>query len=449
MMQKLKIHENGRFLQYEDGKPFFYLGDTAWDLFHRITGDEVEYYMSVRASQGFNVIQCVLLTNFPNRYDRYALKDNDFSKFDYDTEGKESYWAGVDACLDVAEKYGIYLAIIPMWNSSYDDPETTLFKGYEPSYEFGKFIGDRYKDRNNIIWLLGGDVFVKPYMHEIFDGLAAGIKDGEREDNHHLMSFHPHGPSNTITELGGDRDYFDFVTSQSGHTVEHSYQPYNLFPPMMEAGKPFLDSEPHYEDHVANWAAEFKKWDASDIREGAYESVFSGACGQGYGNPIIAFFLYEPISKYGCHFYVGNVKKDNLPENGWHDAIRHEGAEQLKYLKQLRLSRPYFNLRPAPELVLNSQDDVLFGKITAARGDDYAFIYTPHGREIHVDATSLDQQFVRASWFNPRTGEEKEICLMTSRKAVFVPETCGKGQDWVLILDGGKRNWKEIGQPVH
>jgi len=101
MMQKLKIHENGRFLQYEDGKPFFYLGDTAWDLFHRITGDEVEYYMSVRASQGFNVIQCVLLTNFPNRYDRYALKDNDFSKFDYDTEGKESYWAGVDACLDV------------------------------------------------------------------------------------------------------------------------------------------------------------------------------------------------------------------------------------------------------------------------------------------------------------------------------------------------------------
>ena len=73
---------------------------------YRITGDEVEFYMSVRASQGFNVIQCVLLTNFPNRYDRYALKDNDFSKFDYDTEGNESYWAGVDECVELAEKYG-------------------------------------------------------------------------------------------------------------------------------------------------------------------------------------------------------------------------------------------------------------------------------------------------------------------------------------------------------
>ena len=82
----------------------------------------------------------------------------------------------------------------------------------------------------------------------------------------------------------------------------------------------------------------------------------------------------------------------------------------------------------------------------SARGKDYAFIYTPHGREIKVDGSLINTQFLRASWYNPRTGEEKLICYLKPRKAVFVPETRGKGQDWVLILDGGKRDWVEVGQ---
>jgi Protein of unknown function (DUF4038) len=31
---RLKVSPNGRFLVKEDGSPFFYLGDTAWELFH-------------------------------------------------------------------------------------------------------------------------------------------------------------------------------------------------------------------------------------------------------------------------------------------------------------------------------------------------------------------------------------------------------------------------------
>ena len=36
----LKVSDNRRFLVHEDGSPFFYLGDTAWELFHRLTLDE-------------------------------------------------------------------------------------------------------------------------------------------------------------------------------------------------------------------------------------------------------------------------------------------------------------------------------------------------------------------------------------------------------------------------
>ncbi|MBQ2827425.1 MAG: glycoside hydrolase family 140 protein [Clostridia bacterium] len=444
-MQKLQIHENGRFIQHEDGTPFFYLGDTAWDLVHRLTKDEKRLYMSVRASQGFNVIQCIAFSDFPNKHGRYALVEPKDALV-YDDEGEYSYWAGVDEAVELAEEYGMYVGLLPLWNSSYDNPEHTLFRGYGPSYEYGKWLAERYKDKTNIIWILGGDVKVKPHMHEIFDGLAAGIKAGERDDNHHLMTFHPCGPSDTVSELGGDRDYLDFLGSQSGHTVDYSYDPVNLFEKLIPTGKPYVDLEPHYEDHVANWVADFRRWDGSDIREGAYESVFAGACGQGYGNPIVAFFLYEPLTQYGCTFYYGHLEKYGYDTKGWHHALRHEGAESLKHLKKLRLSRPYFDFRPAPELVLNSDDDFLFGKISAARGDDYAFIYSPYGREIEVDCSQINTQFIRASWFNPRNGEERLICYLKPRKAVFQPETWGKGQDWVLVLDGGKRDWKEIGQ---
>jgi hypothetical protein len=37
-LPKLKISENKRFLVTESGEPFFYLGDTAWELFHRDGG---------------------------------------------------------------------------------------------------------------------------------------------------------------------------------------------------------------------------------------------------------------------------------------------------------------------------------------------------------------------------------------------------------------------------
>ena len=448
-MQKLKIHENGKYIQYEDGTPFFYQGDTSWDMFQHLTKDEVELYMSVRAEQKFNVLQCILLGgtepyDYTNKYGRHPIKPP-FDKLDYDTDGEYSYWDHVDFCLDCAEKYGIYIAVLPMWNGKYNEPDNTLFTGYQPAYDYGKWLAERIGHRNNIIWMLGGDVEVKPYMHEIFDGLAAGIKAGEG-DNTHLMTFHPRGASNTVRELGCDKEYLDFLCSQSGHTVDWSYEPEDLFPEMAETGKPFLDAEAHYEDHVANWAYEFKRWDGADIREGAYRSIFAGASGQTYGNPIVAFFLYEPLTQYRCPYYIGNVAKMGYDNKGWHHALRHEGADTLKYLQKLRLSRPYFDLTPAPELVLNSEDDMLFGKMSAAMGKDYAFIYSPHGREIKVDGSLIKTQFLRASWYNPRTGEEKLICYLTPRKAVFVPETRGKGQDWVLILDGGKRDWVEVGQ---
>ena len=59
MEKTLKLSDNRRYLSYGDGRPFFYLGDTAWALFHRLNRKEADRYLSNRASKGFTVIQAV------------------------------------------------------------------------------------------------------------------------------------------------------------------------------------------------------------------------------------------------------------------------------------------------------------------------------------------------------------------------------------------------------
>ena len=66
---QLRVSENRRFLQTDDGKPFFWLGDTAWELFHRLTREEAEMYLKNRAEKGFTVIQAVALAELDGLHD--------------------------------------------------------------------------------------------------------------------------------------------------------------------------------------------------------------------------------------------------------------------------------------------------------------------------------------------------------------------------------------------
>ena len=78
----LEVAPGGRHLQTSEGKPFFYLGDTAWALFHRLTCEEAEIYLRDRADKGFTVIQAVALAELrgldePNAYGELPLIGHD------------------------------------------------------------------------------------------------------------------------------------------------------------------------------------------------------------------------------------------------------------------------------------------------------------------------------------------------------------------------------------
>ncbi len=58
---KFKVSPNGRYFVNQDGKPFFYLGDTCWLVFQRLNRQEVDEYLKDRAAKGFTVIQAYVI----------------------------------------------------------------------------------------------------------------------------------------------------------------------------------------------------------------------------------------------------------------------------------------------------------------------------------------------------------------------------------------------------
>lgn len=59
--QQLRVHESQRYLETADGKPFLWIGDTAWELFHKLNREEATEYLENRVAKGFSVIQAVVL----------------------------------------------------------------------------------------------------------------------------------------------------------------------------------------------------------------------------------------------------------------------------------------------------------------------------------------------------------------------------------------------------
>ena len=122
----LKVSENRRFLVKEDGSPFFWLGDTAWELFHRSTREEAEQYLDNRARLGFTVIQAVAIGEFdghsvPNAYGHLPLVDFDPARPAVKDGPDNDYWDHVDYVVDLANSKGLMVGLLPTWGRYWHD----------------------------------------------------------------------------------------------------------------------------------------------------------------------------------------------------------------------------------------------------------------------------------------------------------------------------------------
>ena len=158
----------------------------------------------------------------PNREGNLPLNDQD------PTKPNEAYFNLVDYTIDKASEFGIYMAVLPTWGAYVEDKPHPLFDNMhiftpENAYLYGKFLGERYRDKWNVVWILGGD---RPAdtAPEIWDALAHGLKDGD--GGKHLISYHPMGQQSSSFWLQ-DKSWLDFNMIQTGHQTT-SYPVYTM-----------------------------------------------------------------------------------------------------------------------------------------------------------------------------------------------------------------------------
>lgn len=432
--RKLQVSENKRLLQYEDGTPFFYLGDTAWELFHKLNKEEVDLYLQDRATKGFTVIQAVALAeldgvNSPNAYGYLPLENGDPAKPLLTPGNDNDYWDHVDYVIEKANSLGLVIAMLPTWGSYWHDKDKSIFN-VENAEDYGCFLGERYRN-SDIIWVLGGDrVPENEEMKEIIRAMAKGLNTGD--NGSHLCSFHPGGGYGSAIYFHNE-DWLDFNMRQNGHEVDYWRYSQTLEDYRLNPIKPVMDSEPVYEDHpVAFNPDKFGHTISMDCRRALYWNLFDGAFGHTYGHHSI-WQMYNPIRDEGI----------NNPLMSWQKALEQPGSSHMKYAKQLLLSRPYFSRVPADDVIIKDKVETSIpgrGRYRFVATKDskgsYAMVYAPVGRSFSVNMEVINDKRVVAWWFNPRNGKSRKIGVFDNKGiCLFNPPALGEMVDWILVLD--------------
>lgn len=440
-LQRVKISRNKRFFQTADGKPFFWLGDTGWLLFVRLTREEAIAYLDTRKQQGFNVIQVMVLHDVKNARNVYgddAIVGGDVSK-PVTTPGADpadsvayDFWDHVDFVIREAAKRGLYMALVPVWGSNVKEGRVTAAQ----AAGFAKFLAERYKDQSNIIWLNGGDIKGTDGLG-VWNAIGSTIK---QYDPRHLMTFHPRGRYSS-SDWFHTASWLDFNMFQSGHRTyaqDTSISEKNHFGEdnwkyinvdyRLKPVKPTLDGEPSYENipHGLHDSLQ-PRWNAADLRRYAYWSVFAGGAGFTYGENAVMQFNAKGFK--GANYGV---------TQGWTQALHAPGAQQMQFIKDLLLSYDYDSRVPAQEILVDNKG-TRYNCLLATKGRGYAMVYAYSGKPFKIDLSLLGFKPAKAKWFYPANGKYAPVKLSRPAGVVrFDPpgaKTAAEGTDRVLVLE--------------
>jgi hypothetical protein len=204
-----------------------------------------------------------------------------------------------------------------------------------------------------------------------------------------------------------------------------------------------LDGEPLYEDHPVSFrAAEHGHSTAADVRRPLYWDLFSGAFGHTYGHHSI------------WQFWEEHREPVNFPLVPWRDAMTQPGAAQMGIGRRLMESRPFLTRIPDDSIIVTDRVETSVPgagryrlKATRDREGTYAMIYVPAGRAFTVRTDVIRSARIRAWWFDPRTGDVREIgTFANAPERTFIPPNPGETLDWVLVLDDASSGYPEPGR---
>ncbi len=433
----MRVSENRRYLVDASGKPFFYLADTAWRLLYCTDHAMADRYLRKRRDQGFSVFMTVLLSEVfgseseTNWFGHYALVDWDPSR------PNEAFFEYVDWVVRRAGELGLVVGILPTWGE-FVGP---LLHGRGPqcftvdnAFAYGRFLGERYRDAPNVLWVLGGDRNpTEEPLVAIWRSMAAGIRAGD--GSRHLMTYHP-APRDDLDRFSSadwlpDEDWIDFNMLQTGTRIDRANYRYirRDYERTGRQAKPVLDGECRYEySHERFWTRppSGRRIGAHQVRKALYNALLSGAAGHTYGCRCV------------WNFYHVGTEKTRDTDLDWRQALDLEGAWQLRHARTLFERYPWFRIVPdfnGSVVVFGQGDGGTY--IPAAIADDRSFFlaYLPEPMPFQVNLDVLNAP-ARLAWFDVRTGATRTISdLPLSGTLSITPIEDGGDGDYVLIAE--------------
>ncbi len=474
----LRVSENGRFLVREDGSAFFPVADTAWAMGWKLNRDQVEIYLHRRREQKFNTIAIVAFPGvegevvIPNVFGDRPFQTSKRGVWDLlrpiTTPGNDpenaneyDYWDHLEYVIDTAESKGMVVILLPAWGvyvagdwgSGKPTRDTVLDE--TSGYQYSRWIGQQFKDKKNIIWMIGGDrnaVYGDKDYRDIFRAMAEGVADGvngiDQQDNKAdysttLMSYHPRKWQPNSSEWFHHEPWLDFnsIQDQPSDQITSTDSDYGLSPVkptwLFEGGYEFRRNT--YKD----WQIRFQSW----------QTVFAGGFGVTYGSMNIYHFN-SPESAIDEPIKVDKSRK-------WETSLAEPGAMDMQHLHRLMtsLSNDQFLDRIPDQSLLEGNHGGMSGnegikstRLQATRGakGDYALVYSANGRNISVRMNRLSASAKNAFWLNPRNGKWRVGDRETAEQIPFMknvlsgpsapvqpfdpPGVAGDGNDWVLVL---------------
>jgi len=380
----LRVSPTSRYLMDRHGTPFLLHGDTAWSIIVSTTRDEARRYLDDRQRRGFSAIIVNLVEQcFSPDPPRTRAGLAPFVPAGALDSPNDEYFDHAAWVIKEAADRDLLVMLAPAY-LGYRDPqwedyrrhregwyEEVLAGGVDACEAYGRYLGRRFRDAANILWVMSGDRCpgdARPHVRAMVAGLQAEDMPGR------LYTAHVNPECRAVEEYPDDP--WLTVTQTYSYSIVHRklMDDFNQTPP-----RPNVLFESTYENN----------FNASpvQIRRQAYWAMLSGACGQFFGNTPLWIF-----------------------SAGWEDQLSSPGSEAMGHLRALLDPIRWWDLVPDNDhgLVVDGIGEFTGLDYCAAamtRDGTLALAYMPTPRSITLDMTRLADGRLRMRWFDPVTGE--------------------------------------------
>jgi hypothetical protein len=411
----LKISDNKRYLVDQNGTAFYWSGDAAWSLIAQLTKPDCDYYIQNRKDMGFTVIMVNLIErHFSIKPPKNIYGESPFTGRTFTTPN-ERYFEHADYVIRIAEQKGIVVLLAPLYLGYNCGPEGWCAEVQAASLDdmrtWGCYLGDRYKDFKNLVWLIGSDADpIKYGVREKLREFVRGIRD---YDTVHLITAHNNPESMAVDPYDSNDTWLTInnIYSYSTTLYENFRTAYNRSPTL-----PFLLIESAYENE--------HNITQRRLRSQIYWTLLSGGFGGNFGNCPIWHFGY---SSSWCGL------------TDWKSQLDAQGSLNMVYAQSLFKSFSWELLEPDFNHNVLTSGNGTWGQnnyATAALTSDgnTMIAYLPTKRQVRVDMNKISGPKAKCWWYNPSNGSTVEIgTFETSGNRLFMSPT---RNDWVLVIDG-------------